>query len=176
MNLIIHFTEVELIYNKYKLQYTHNLVSFDMHILIWPKSSFRFFHAILWKTPNKIFGQPSICETIGHTQSFLLPLGKPSYLFLPCLLLRQTLVCFLSLLILFYFLQLCLIASCSMYFLLGLSLRMILRCFHVSSCLICTFLLTAEFHSIVWIDCYFIYFFLTHLPFYGPFPVWGYYK
>ena len=90
--------------------------------------------------------------SIPSPQSFLLPLGKPSYLSLPCLLLRQTLVCFLSLLILFYFLQLCLIASCSMYFLLGLSLRMILRCFHVSSCLICTFLLTAEFHSIVWID------------------------
>lgn len=34
MNLIIHFTEVELIYNKYKLQYTQNLVNFDMHILI----------------------------------------------------------------------------------------------------------------------------------------------
>ena len=62
-----------------------------------------FFHTILWKTPNKIFGQPSIYETISHTQSFLLPLGKPSYLSLPCLLLRQTLVCFLSLLISFIF-------------------------------------------------------------------------
>ena len=63
----------------------------------------------------------------------------------------------------FDFLQFCLIESCSMYFLLDVSLRMILRCFHVSSCLICTFLLTAEFHSIVWIDCYFIYLFFKSI-------------
>ena len=26
----------------------------------WPESSFRFFHYILWKNPNKLFGQPNI--------------------------------------------------------------------------------------------------------------------
>ena len=28
-------------------------------LLAWSKSSFRVFHKVLWKNPNKLFGQPS---------------------------------------------------------------------------------------------------------------------
>ena len=32
---------------------------FLFNVLGWPKSSFGFFHNILWKNPNELFGQPN---------------------------------------------------------------------------------------------------------------------
>ena len=32
---------------------------YSLEVLGWSKSSFRFFHNILWKNPNKLFGQPN---------------------------------------------------------------------------------------------------------------------
>ena len=36
------------------------VTKFTQELLGWPKSSFGFFHHILWKNPSKLFGQPSI--------------------------------------------------------------------------------------------------------------------
>ena len=30
------------------------------YIYRWPKSLFKFYHNIIWKNPNILFGQPSI--------------------------------------------------------------------------------------------------------------------
>ena len=41
----------------------------DQLMLGWPKCSFRFFHKMLQKKPNELFGQPNKCsikKSIGH--------------------------------------------------------------------------------------------------------------
>ena len=41
-----------------------------LSILVWPKSSFRFFHNILQKNPNELFGQPNIKKRTLTTYFF----------------------------------------------------------------------------------------------------------
>ena len=41
-------------------------------ILGWPKSSFGFFHKVLWKNPNKLFGQPDTMSTFVFCDNFWL--------------------------------------------------------------------------------------------------------
>ena len=36
----------------------------DTHILGWPKRSFQFFHKMVQKNSNKLFGQPKTCTYI----------------------------------------------------------------------------------------------------------------
>ena len=47
---------------KYKCKYLCTLYTIYayIHVLSWPKSSFRFFHTILQKNPNELFGQHNI--------------------------------------------------------------------------------------------------------------------
>lgn len=42
--------------------------------MCWPKRSFRFFHKILWKNPNGLFGQPSIHKESINTTCLILKL------------------------------------------------------------------------------------------------------
>ena len=44
-------------------------VSYNRHILDWPKDLLRFFHNILQKNPNKLLGQPSTIK--GASQVML---------------------------------------------------------------------------------------------------------
>ena len=47
---------------KYKCKYLCTLYTIYacIHVLSWTKSSFRFFHTILQKNPNELFGQHNI--------------------------------------------------------------------------------------------------------------------
>ena len=41
------------------------------YVLGWPKSSFEFSHKMLWKSPNIVFGQPSISNHHVYTLNIL---------------------------------------------------------------------------------------------------------
>ena len=55
------------------------LFPFGYIILDWPKNSFGFFHMMLWKDLNDIFGQ---CSALGSNKHYFLRLSVDIFTFL----------------------------------------------------------------------------------------------
>ena len=49
-----------------EIYFSPKLWAVDRYILGWPKISFAFVHNILWKNPNKLFGQPNRSRLIDR--------------------------------------------------------------------------------------------------------------